>query len=270
MSKIEQIIAEIEEFIDGCKYQTLSNTKIIVHRDELEELIADLKHCIPDEIKKYQRIIANRDAILKDAQDKSDEMVRKANEMTSTLVSEHEIMQQAFKEANAVIEDATEKAGTILDRAASEANEVRRAAMKYTDDSLANIQEILSGSIEAMTVKYDALIRSLESSLDITTQNRKDLHNTPAPAQQIPEEPGYYEAEGHDSFSGFDEDYDTYTNEAESAPYKEPVYGQHNPAKMTIEDAIYKGNIDPGRFSGPPSSDVEEITDFNLDISDFN
>ena len=36
MSKIEQIIAEIEDFIDGCKYQTLSNTKIIVNRDELE------------------------------------------------------------------------------------------------------------------------------------------------------------------------------------------------------------------------------------------
>ena len=181
MSKIEQIIAEIEEFIDGCKYQTLSNTKIIVNRDELEELLADLKHCIPDEIKKYQRIIANRDAILKDAQDKSDEMVRKANEMTSTLVSEHEIMQQAFKEANAVIDDATQKAGKILDKATTEANEVRRAAMKYTDDSLANIQEILSSSIEGMTVKYDALIRSLESSLDITTQNRKALHNTPAP-----------------------------------------------------------------------------------------
>ena len=43
MSKIEQIIAEIEEFIDGCKYQTLSNTKIIVNRDELEELLADFR-----------------------------------------------------------------------------------------------------------------------------------------------------------------------------------------------------------------------------------
>ena len=29
-SRIEQIIEEIEEYIDGCKYQALSSSKIIV------------------------------------------------------------------------------------------------------------------------------------------------------------------------------------------------------------------------------------------------
>ena len=115
MSRIEQIIAEIEDFIDSCKYQPLSNTKIIVNRDELDELIEDLKLAIPDEIKKYQRIIANRDAILRDAQEKSDSMIKRANKMTSDLVSEHEVMQQAYKEASKVIDDATNQAGRILD-----------------------------------------------------------------------------------------------------------------------------------------------------------
>ena len=32
-SRIEQLIDEIEEYIDGCKYQPLSNTKIIVVKD---------------------------------------------------------------------------------------------------------------------------------------------------------------------------------------------------------------------------------------------
>ena len=275
MSKIEQIIAEIEEFIDGCKYQTLSNTKIIVNRDELEELIADLKHCIPDEIKKYQRIIANRDAILKDAQDKADEMVRKANEMTSTLVSEHEIMQQAFKEANGVIEDATKKAGEILDRATTEANEVRRAAMKYTDDSLANIQEILSSSIEGMTVKYDSLIRSLESSLEITTQNRKALHNTPAPepapAKPVAqEEPVYFETESYEEEAAEEasyESYDYYPEEPGTDNYQEPVYGQHNPVRASSDG--FDPSVDADLYAQSSGSDVEEITDFNLDISDF-
>ena len=181
MSRIEQIIAEIEDFIDSCKYQPLSNTKIIVNRDELDELIEDLKLSIPDEIKKYQRIIANRDAILRDAQEKSDSMIKRANQMTSNLVSEHEVMQQAYKEASKVIEDATNQAGRILDKATAEANELKRAAMQYTDSSLADIQDILSEAIENLTVKNDAIIRSLESSLDVTTQNRKDLHASPMP-----------------------------------------------------------------------------------------
>ena len=64
MSRIEQLIGEIEEYIDGCKYQPLSNSKIVVNRDELEELLVELRLRIPDEIKQYQKIISNRDVIL--------------------------------------------------------------------------------------------------------------------------------------------------------------------------------------------------------------
>ena len=42
-SRIEQIIEEIEEYIDGCKYQALSSSKIIVNKDELEELLNELR-----------------------------------------------------------------------------------------------------------------------------------------------------------------------------------------------------------------------------------
>ena len=37
-SRIEQLIDEIEEYIDSCKYQTFSNSKILVNKDEIEEL----------------------------------------------------------------------------------------------------------------------------------------------------------------------------------------------------------------------------------------
>ena len=40
-SKIEQIIDEIQEYIDSCKYQPLSNTKIVVSKDEMDELLRD-------------------------------------------------------------------------------------------------------------------------------------------------------------------------------------------------------------------------------------
>ena len=37
-SRIEQLIDEMEDFIDNCKYQPLSNTKIIVNKEEIDEL----------------------------------------------------------------------------------------------------------------------------------------------------------------------------------------------------------------------------------------
>ncbi len=176
MSRIEQVIEEIESYVDSCKYQTLSNSKIIVNRDELDELINDLKYCIPEEVKKYQRIIANRDAILKDAQDKAEEMVKKANEMTVKLVSEHEIMQKAYSEANNVVQEATARANEIMDNAQQEANAIRSAAVQYTDDSLGMIQDILSTSIDGVSVKYDSMMAALKRNLEVTIENRKQLH----------------------------------------------------------------------------------------------
>ena len=75
MSRIEQIIGEIEEYIDKCSFQPLSKTKIIVNKEELDELLVELRLRIPDEIKKYQKIISNQDAILSDAHSKADAML---------------------------------------------------------------------------------------------------------------------------------------------------------------------------------------------------
>ncbi|CBK74584.1 hypothetical protein CIY_18550 [Butyrivibrio fibrisolvens 16/4] len=50
-SKIEDIIDEIEAYIDDCKPTAFSTSKIIVNRDELESLIQELRTKTPDEIK---------------------------------------------------------------------------------------------------------------------------------------------------------------------------------------------------------------------------
>ena len=104
MSRIEQLINEIEEYIDSCKFQPLSTTKIIVNKEELDELLVELRLRIPDEIKQYQKIISNQDAILSDAHSKADAMLAEATAQTNELVNEHEIMQRAYAQANEIIE----------------------------------------------------------------------------------------------------------------------------------------------------------------------
>ena len=42
-SKIEQIIDEIEEYIDNCKPHNFSSSKIVVNRDEIDELLTELR-----------------------------------------------------------------------------------------------------------------------------------------------------------------------------------------------------------------------------------
>ena len=99
MSRIEQLIGEIEEYIDSCKFQPLSNSKIIVNKEEMEELLVELRLRVPEEIKKYQKIISQQDAILADAKLQADSMLSDAKAQTEEMVSDSEIMQQAYAKA---------------------------------------------------------------------------------------------------------------------------------------------------------------------------
>ena len=152
-SRIEQIIEEIEEYIDSCKFQPLSTTKIIVNKDQMDELLRELRMKTPDEIKRYQKIIANKDAILADARAKAESMIEEAQIHTNELVSEHEIMQQAY----------------------AQANDIRIGAMQYTNDLMAQAESIIGHTLDSYTTKYDGLVNSLRECYDIVRTNRAEL-----------------------------------------------------------------------------------------------
>lgn len=161
-SKMEQIIEEIEDYIDGCKPSPISRNKILVNREQLEELLSELRTKTPEEVKRYQKIISNKEAILADAQAKADQIIAQAQIQTNELVSEHQIMQQAYAQANEVVQIATKQAQEILDSATNDANNLRMSAMAYTDSQLKSIEDILTGSIETSKARYDSLISSLQ------------------------------------------------------------------------------------------------------------
>jgi hypothetical protein len=206
-SRIEQIIDEIEEYIEKCKPQILSSTKIIVDREELEELIAELRSKTPEEIKRYQKIISNKDAILADAQSKADEIIAQAQVQTNELVSEHQIMQQAYAQANEVVMIATKQAQEILDNATNEANNIRMNAMVYTDSQLKGVEDILTNAIDTSRMRSENLMASLQGYLDVVTANRSQLFPTVA-APEIepePEQPQDDNPGGAVDLAGFDD-----------------------------------------------------------------
>lgn len=175
-SKIEQLIDDIEDYIDSCKYYPLSNTKIVVNKEEIDELLRELRLKTPDEIKRYQKIISNKEAILNDARSKAEALINEATVHTNELISEHEIMQQAHAQASEIVTIATMQAQQILDNATIEANTVRTAAMQYMDDMLLNLENVLVASTQSATAHYEGLISSMKQYLDIVQSNRAELH----------------------------------------------------------------------------------------------
>lgn len=206
MSRIEQLISEIEEYIDSCKFQALSNSKIIVNKEELEELLVELRLRIPDEIKKYQKIISQHDTILGEAQtqadamledakkqadtmvaqasDQANSMVAQASEQTSEMINEHEIMQRAYAHADEVVQQANYQAQAIVDAAVSDANGIRQSSIQYTDDMLRSLQTIINHSVEGAKGRFDAFLASMQSSYDVVSSNRNELSGGIVPQEE--------------------------------------------------------------------------------------
>ena len=178
-SRIEQLIDEIEEYIDSCKYQTFSNSKILVNKDEIEELIRELRVKTPDEIKRYQRIIQNKEEILNDAKARAEQLIKDTTLQRTELISEPQIMQQAYAQADEVVTAAHRQAQELLDRAVMEANEMRMSAMQYTDDLLAHVEGILAGSMQTASADYENLLGHIKQYQEIVSSNRRELMPIP-------------------------------------------------------------------------------------------
>lgn len=174
-SGIEEIIEEIEEYVDECKPSAFSPSKIIVNRDELESLLEELRTKTPEEIKRYQKIISNKEAILADAQNKADVIIAQAQIQTNELVSEHQIMQQAYAKANEIIMLATKNAQDMLDKATEDANSIRMGAITYTDDLLNTIESVISNSMETTQARTETFMQTMQGYLDIVVSNRQEL-----------------------------------------------------------------------------------------------
>jgi cell division septum initiation protein DivIVA len=197
ISRIEQLIEDIYEFVESCRMQPLSTTKVIVPKDELYDLLDELRLRTPDEIKRYQKIIANRDAILADAEEKAKAIMADADGRAQSLINNHEIMQQAYDQANEMVSIATADAERILASANSDANQIRA----YTEELLTNFEKLISGTYNNTKKNYETLINSLQNTLEVIESNKKELI--------IPEEEPVKEEEpASDENNDSDDDFD--------------------------------------------------------------
>lgn len=227
---VEEMIEQIEIFIDNCKYQPLSQNKIVVHKDELESMINELKLKLPSEIERCKKIMRNKEAILADARTRSDAIITESVNEANRLVDQHQITELANVRANEILEMARNQAQQIVDQAAEEANEVRLGAMYYTKDKLTEMRDIFNKIHDLEKENYRTLIESLENDSYIVETNLSEMEaniNLLAASANKP-----YSSQGDDLDSAFAEP---------SVNTKEPARN-HPEAEDTEDD--YDDDID--------------------------
>lgn len=207
--RIEQLIEEIFEFVESCKSSTFSSSKVIVPKEELYDLLDELRLKVPEEIKRCQKMIANRDAIIADAEDKAAAIEQAARAQAQMLVNENEITQQAYYQANEMVRQATEHAEGLVAQAQEEAMQIRQGALGYTNEMLGQVERLLGSVFEVTKNRSDAMLESMQQNLEIIAANRRELNGEAEPEEVEPERPG---AQGGD----FDFDENTFLDNIDS------------------------------------------------------
>lgn len=193
-SRIEQKIEDIYGFVESCKMQSFSTTKVIVPKNDLYDLLDDLRRDVPEEIKRYRKMLNQRDAILEDAQRKAADILTDAQEQYNALVEEHSIMQEAYQQAEETVRQANEEAEAIVANARKQADEIGNGALYYTTDMLSMAEKVIAQAYESTANNSRALETALKGYLDIIRQNKAELNvseedvRQPEAQEYLPEE----------------------------------------------------------------------------------
>ena len=204
-NRIEQLIEEMYEYIEGCKPKGFSATQVVVMKEEIYDILDEMKLKIPEEIKRCAKVVANKDQIIANAEERAEKIIADAKRQAEMLVQESEIMRQAYLQANEMVSRASQQAESIFQQASNDAETISMGALHYTNDMLTQVERVIAHTYEEAKAKTEAMLTMLEENLNIVQENRRELTEEVVPQEQpeaaAKEEPVVYQNDDDDLYN---------------------------------------------------------------------
>ena len=143
--EIFTLLETLEDIMEKSRNVPFS-TKCVVDRDEILEIVKEIRLKLPDEIKQAKWIKEERQRILVEAQNEANDIIKEAENRIISMIDEHEITRKAYEKKVEIIETANEMS-----------REIKSGTEEYADGVLAGIEV------------------ALEDALNIIQNNRKEL-----------------------------------------------------------------------------------------------
>ena len=125
---ILQLIDRLEELFNESKSIPLTRN-VMVDEDRMLDIIDQMRIAIPEEVKKAQQLLGQRDRVLAQAQEEANRTLEIARQKADQLASKEVVMQEAQRRAE-----------QILTQARTDAENIRSEADNYVMNSLNQLQ----------------------------------------------------------------------------------------------------------------------------------
>ncbi len=137
-------LQQLEELITEAKSMPLS-TSVLVNREEVLELVQELRASLPEEIKQARWVVKDREQLLTKARRDAEGIIQEALEEQRRYVSQEEVVRASVREAERVLEEARQQA-----------RQLRLEAEDYMDQKLAAFEATIQRTLEQMAEIRDA------------------------------------------------------------------------------------------------------------------
>ena len=143
--EIFELLETLEDIIEKSRNVPFSS-KGIIDKEEMLDLIKEIRLKLPDELKQAKWVKEERTRILVEAEKEADGIVKEAENRIISMIDEHEITRKAYEKKVEIIETANEMS-----------REIKSGTEEYADGVLAGIEV------------------ALEDALKVIQNNRKEL-----------------------------------------------------------------------------------------------
>lgn len=143
--EIFTLLETLEDILENSKGLPFTN-KTMVDKEELLEIIKEIRIKLPDELKQAKWVKEERQRIISDAELEAQKVLKETEGKIINLVDEHEITKQALAQKEEIIENANKVSKEISD-----------GTREYADNILEKVENVL------------------RETMDIVHNNRREL-----------------------------------------------------------------------------------------------
>lgn len=136
--EIFTLLETLEEILEKSKNVPFS-TKGIVDKEELLEIIKEIRLKLPDELKQAKWVKEERSRIILEAKKEAEDIVKEAENRIISMIDEHEITKKAYEQKAQIIETANEMS-----------REISKGTKDYADNVLENVETALLEALKTI------------------------------------------------------------------------------------------------------------------------
>ena len=167
---VNRLIDMLYERIEDAKSPALKPNMSMVDRDEILDILDELRSALPVELKRAQELLAAREKFVDDAKRDVERMMRQAELEAKTKDSESEVLYAA-----------KEKARQIVAKAEERSRQLYQVANDYAEDALARTEEAVQAALDEVK---ESRVRFRSASAAKMQAERDKLDGKSAPAEE--------------------------------------------------------------------------------------